>query len=214
MWASLKTVLTEALFTVVLVGFFASLGMVPFPSKLVANMTIVLFLQCFGKTLGWLNAGCHCSPAATLMLATSGKVGVGECALRFFAQLVVAPFLLLLILQSSGISSPALDLGLPIPSGSPAWIVFMEFVATLALLILIFKSGSALLADVGGCMIGGVLCPRWGYAAAMNPATTVFAALLTGEASVSTLACVGSLGAAILLGLVDRQASAAKLKQV
>jgi hypothetical protein len=66
--------------------------------------------------------------------------------------------------------------------------------------------------DVGGTVIGGVICPQLGFCVSMNPAGTVFAALCTGEARACALALAGSLSAAVAFGLLERR-SAFKVKQ-
>lgn len=195
--------LSESLFTAVLVGFFSLMGLVPWPGATTANLVAIAFLQLLGMVLGRLKADVHLSPAVTVMLVTSGKLQPGEALQRLFAQLICAPFLLLYALSLAGKTTLG-DLSLPVPSGAPAWIVAVEGVATFVLLILIFKSGSALAADVGGTIIGGVLCPTLPFAASMNPAMTTFAALITGSAAACALALVGSLSAAVSFGLLDR----------
>jgi hypothetical protein len=143
-------------------------------------------------------------------------VEAGECVQRLFAQLVAAPALLLFVMHTLVGKTTLGDLSLPVPSGAAPWIIAVEGFATFCLLTLIFKSGSSLAADVGGTVIGGVICPKLPFAASMNPAMTTFAALVTGSAAASALALVGSLSAGLAFGLVEKRLSRqteAKLKQ-
>ncbi|KAG8462134.1 hypothetical protein KFE25_011584 [Diacronema lutheri] len=208
----LGTVIAESVFTAILVGFFSVMGLLPWPNATSANIAAVVFLRLLGVTLDRLQAGVHLSPAVTIMLTTSGRVPAGECVQRLIGQLVGAPFLLLFVLHTLAGKTTLGDLGLPIPSGGAPWIVAIEGAATFCLLMLIFKSGSSLAADVGGTVIGGVLCPRLSFAASMNPAMTTFAALVTGTSTATSLALVGSLTAGVAFGLMDRQGPS-KLKQ-
>lgn len=206
----------ESVFTAVLIGFFTLMGAVPWPNTTIALLAPIAFLQVLGKLLGYLKVDAHMSPAVTVMLLTCGKVQPGECMRRLVGQLVGAPLLLLLAMHSlAGMSS--LDvLGLPVPAGAPLWIVAVEGAATFTLLTLIFKSGSSLVANAGGTVIGGIVCPRIPFAVSMNPAMTTFAALVTGSGAACALALVGSLSAGVLFGLVEKHLSRraqAKLKQ-
>jgi multidrug efflux pump len=66
--------------------------------------------------------------------------------------------------------------------------------------------------SMGIAVIGGVICPRLNFWVSMNPASTSFAALCTGEARACALALVGSLSAAVAFGVLERR-FADKLKQ-
>jgi glycerol uptake facilitator-like aquaporin len=203
----------EAIFTGVLVGTFASMALIPFPNATSANIFAIVFLQLLGRGLGWLDAGAHLSPAVSVSLMCSGKLRPAECLYRLLGQLLGGPLLVLFASHYLAGRTAFSDFGVPVPAGAAPWIVFMECAATFCLLNLIFHSGHSLVPDVGGTIIGGVLCPMLKFAASMNPANSAFAALVSGQLGACACAIVGSLSAAVMFGLLERRASQSKLKQ-
>lgn len=204
--------LKEAVFTTVLVGAFASMALIPFPNATAANLSAIAFLQTLGAILGALRADAHLSPAITIMLTVAGKVAPAEAMHRVLGQIVGAPFLLLFVVWRVAGNTAVAKLGLAVPTGPAWWIVAVEGASTFALLALIFKSSRPIVPDVGGTVIGGVICPRLKFWVSMNPAGTAFAALCTGEARACALALAGSLSAAVAFGVLERR-STDKFKQ-
>lgn len=207
-WHTLK----EAVLTAVLVGAFASMALVPFPNATAANLSAIAFLQTLGAVLGALRADAHLNPAITIMLTVAGKVAPGEALHRVLGQVVGAPFLLLFVVWRLAGNTAVAQLGLAVPSGPAWWIVAVEGASTFVLLALIFKSSRSIVPDVGGTVIGGVICPRLDFFCSLNPAGTAFAALCTGEARACLLALAGSITAAVAFGVLERR-STYKLKQ-